>query len=594
MKRAANLKSVEWHEPAFKADRSPTLDDSERQSLLFEDEDARGSGVHVRETQPLPPSDEADVADDEDADSALDQVGPYRIIERIGSGAMGHVYRAEHTLLGRVVAIKMLRPELTRDEACVRRFLAEARAVNLIAHDHIIDVTDFACTPSGQPWFVMEMLEGSDLALAAAHEPLSLTRALEITRQLCDALAAAHTAGIVHRDVKPENIFLQQREGRDYVTLLDFGIARLPDPSSPDPLQEGLMGTPHYMAPEQISASAIDHRADLYAVGSVLFELVAGAGITPFRSATLQKQLMDVLMQPAPQLSSRASVPAVIRDRLDRLVARCLEKQPSDRPSSAREIADELIAIAAELEPPVAASETPTLMLRGGDAARISASDVLRLSAADASEGRGSSASQAPVEAVETRRRARRELRVRRAWSSRGATMLSAAAAALAMWIATSETSWAHAVSRVTAWRNDGATEVSHIVQPAAPVDDGFATAHVAEPIGGIGATEPILAAIAPAAMPEIAVPSGVDADEIADRDRDARETSEQRRARRAARAHARAEREAADAVPALIIKPAPEPVYEEPTATPAVPAQPQAPEAPVYDRDLVLNPFEG
>jgi serine/threonine-protein kinase len=582
MKPAAHLKSVEWHEPAYQqVDHAPTLSDAERPSFAAapddEDDDERGSGVHVRKA--------TDENGQEVEGGAPHRVGPYRLIERIGSGAMGHVYRAEHTLLGRVVAIKMLRAELTCEEACVHRFLAEARAVNLIKHAHIIDVTDFACTESGQPWFVMEMLEGSDLSLAASLEPFSLPRTLEVVRQVCEALATVHAAGIVHRDVKPENIFLAQREGKDFVTLLDFGIARLPDPTSPDPMQEGLMGTPHYMAPEQVSASPIDHRADLYAVGSTLFELVAGVGKTPFRAATLQKQLMDVMMTPAPRLSDRAMVPAIVREDLDRLVARCLAKQPEDRPASAREIADELAAIALKLEGRTSAISTPatdapTLRLSGSDAVVVALPEV-----------------------AARRKRARRELRARKVWSSRGATVLSAVAAAAAMWVATSETSWAHALSKVTAWGAAAAAAHApeHVVTPdadplaqsaALPIDEGLSLAHVAQPTGGVGAPAPVLAAsggrtdIDLELGADVAIaPEGLSA-AMDEAEEDLRFNDEARRARRSARAKARAER-AEQAAPLTITQSQEAGAVEaaEPAAEPA--------EEPSFDRDLVLNPFD-
>jgi hypothetical protein len=398
---------------------------------------------------------------------------------------------------------------------------------------------------------------------------LTLPRTLEIVRQVCEALAAVHSAGVVHRDVKPENIFVAQRDGKDFVTLLDFGIARLPDPTAADPLQEGLMGTPHYMAPEQVQASPIDHRADLYAVGSTLFELVAGVGRTPFRADTLQKQLMDVLMEPAPRLSDRAMVPAIVRQELDRLVERCLAKQPSDRPSSAREIADELVAIAAKLEGRVstaqadqpAQSDVPTLMLRGGDAPVVSLPEV-----------------------VETRKRARRALRARRTWSSRGATVLSAAAAAAAMWVATSETSWAHAMSRVSAWRSGSAVAAEHVASPADP-EDTLSTATVTEPSVGVGESAALIAAVPKTSHVDVALAES-ELDALAETDEASQPSAaletddEPRRARRAARAKARAEREAAFEQPALVITPssrAPEAAVDE---------------APSFDRDLVLNPF--
>jgi hypothetical protein len=323
------------------------------------------------------------------------------------------------------------------------------------------------------------------------------------------------------------------------------------------------------MAPEQIQANPIDHRADIYAVGSTLFELIAGIGRTPFRADTFQKQLMDVLMEPAPRLSDRAKLPESVREELDRLVARCLEKQPSDRPASAREIADQLGEIAAKLEGRTSAaaqSEVPTLMLRGDDAAVVSLPEV-----------------------VETRKRARRELRARRAWSSRSATVLSAAAAAAAMWVATTETSWAHALSRVTAWRSAAAmasaSTPEHVVTPIV-YDDTLSTAHVAEPVGGVGAPAPLLTAAVPKASHiDIALgdePNAVEQEGAAEPATELEAIDDARRARKAARAKARAERQAHFDQAELVITPAAS--HRESDDAPA--------EEPSYDRDLVLNPF--
>jgi serine/threonine-protein kinase len=512
--------------------RSPLSDDGEQGSGVRKIDEAK----RVAERHSEPASDEQ-------------RVGPYRLIERIGEGAMGHVYRAEHTLIGRIVAIKMLRAELTCDDACVRRFLAEARAVNLIKHPHIIDVTDYASTPEGQPWFVMEMLGGSDLSLAASDKPLSLQRTLEIVRQLCEALAAVHAAGIVHRDVKPENIFLQQRDGQDFITLLDFGIARLPDPVNADPLQEGLMGTSYYMAPEQAEASPIDHRADLYAVGSTLFELVAGMGRTPFRSKHLENQLLQVMMTPAPRLSDRATVPAIVRKDLDVLVHRLLAKEPSERPSSASEVAGELASITKKL------TSTATPMLRKSDAM--------------VSRPRTS----------ESRKRARRAARERSAATAHWAIVLSVIAAVAAVWIATREANWAQAVARPFA-ADDGSAKPSsgseHIVEPmrVAPVTP--ATPAAAQPVDSV-------------------LPVGKSVGAPGD---DSRKGKAQR-ARRATRAKARPEPEAP---PKLEASPTPKAnVRERPVLTIESAAEPEPqpkPELPVaddepsIDRDVVLNPF--
>jgi serine/threonine protein kinase len=510
--------------------------------LPLRDEGEQGSGVRkIAEAKGA----------DRHSEPARDeqQVGPYRLIERIGEGAMGHVYRAEHTLIGRTVGIKMLRAELTGDEACVRRFLAEARAVNLIKHPHVIDVTDYASTPEGQPWFVMELLEGSDLSLAASHEPLSLRRTVEIVRQLCEALAAVHAAGIVHRDVKPANIFLRQRDGEDFVTLLDFGIARLPDPVNADPLQEGLMGTSYYMAPEQASASPIDHRADLYAVGSTLFELVAGIGRTPFRAEHLQQQLLHVMTTPAPCLSDRAHVPVTVRKALDLLVRRLLAKEPSQRPSSASEVADELARIAKKLTSN--ASSTP---MRSKSDALVSRART-----------------------IESRKRARRAAHARSSGTAAWAIVLSAIAATAAVWFATREANWAQAVTRALAG-DDGAAKPSngseHVVEPMR-----------AAPVGSVPEAEAV----------ESTLPVGKSVGAIGDDSRNGKA----QRARRAARAKPRAESEASRKLEA---SPTPEAiVIEQPALTiePAAEPEPQPePKPPVadddssIDRDVVLNPF--
>jgi serine/threonine protein kinase len=292
---------------------------------------------------------------------ASGHIGGYRLVERIGEGAMGHVYRAQHVLLERFVAIKMLLPELATDAAATARFFAEARLLNRIEHPHVIDVTDFARDANGTPWFVMELLEGSDLADLLEHGPIGLRRSLEIVRQLCEALAAVHAAGIVHRDVKPQNTFVSTRDGKDFAKLIDFGVARLPDPAHADPIvaKEGIVGTLPYMAPEQVLAGRIDFRSDLYALGGVLFELVAGR--TPFQRDDMHVLMDDVLNAAPPVPSELVYVPAAIRRDLDGLIASCLAKEPAKRPQSARAIADALADLTRRLDSPVRPQPQPVL-----------------------------------------------------------------------------------------------------------------------------------------------------------------------------------------------------------------------------------------
>jgi hypothetical protein len=346
--------------------------------------------------------------------------------------------------------------------------------------------------------------------------------------------------------VKPENIFLQQRDGADFITLLDFGIARLPDPVNADPLQEGLMGTSYYMAPEQAAASPIDHRADLYAVGSTLFELVAGMGRTPFRAKQLEKQLLQVMMTPAPRLSDRAFVPTIVRKDLDLLVARLLAKAPSDRPSSASDVADELARIAEKLTSK--ASSTP--MLRKSDAM------VPR------------------PRTIDSRKRARRAARERSAATAWWAIVLSVIAAAAAVWIATREASWAQAVARPFA-ADDGSAKPSN------------GNEHIVEPMRAAPVTPATPAAAQPA---DSALPVGKSVGAIGD---DSRKGKAQR-ARRATRVKPPAEPEASPTPkanvserPMFTIEAAPEPQPQP------EPEPPVADDEPAIDRDVVLNPFD-
>ena len=202
----------------------------------------------------------------------------YRVIERIGEGGMGKVYLGEHAEIGKEVAMNILHPAYSNEQDLVERFRREARAASRIGHPNIIDVTDYGSTEEGCAYFVMEYLDGIDLADVLSHERrLEGTRACQIAVQICRALAAAHAAGVVHRDLKPENIFLVSRDGKaDFVKVLDFGIARSAGRSHLT--NPGVaMGTPEYMAPEQARGGPVDKRSDIYSVGALLYEMVTGA-----------------------------------------------------------------------------------------------------------------------------------------------------------------------------------------------------------------------------------------------------------------------------------------------------------------------------
>ena len=262
----------------------------------------------------------------------------YRILARIGEGGMGTVYLAEHVALGKRMAVKVLRPEYSHDEELARRFEGEAVAASRIGQENIIDVTDFGRTADGDLYFVMEALEGENLASLVRREgALPLRRALNILAQICRALAAAHARGIVHRDLKPENVFLARREdGSDLVKVLDFGISLSGgSPGGSRITRAGsIIGTPEYMAPEQAAATDVDHRCDIYAFGVLAYEILTGAlpfqGDTPI--ATLIKHQGEA---PEPPRRRRPELPAEV----EALVLRTLVKKPEGRPQSMAEVA---------------------------------------------------------------------------------------------------------------------------------------------------------------------------------------------------------------------------------------------------------------
>lgn len=279
------------------------------------------------------------------------RLGSYRLEEIIGEGAMGHVYRAEHVLLKRKVAVKVLRSELTADQEALDRFFTEARSVAALGHPNIVEVTDFVREENGPTYYVMELLEGQDLATICSQRRIPPEEALDIVLQICDALESVHAAGIVHRDVKPENIVIDARGDHEVAKLLDFGVAKLTNLSE-EGVQEtasGLMvGTPAYMAPEQACGEHVDHRTDIYAVGVMLFELLTGQ--LPFDKEALPALVQEIVHTPAPRPSDIAELPESCRVEIDILLGICLAKNPAQRPQSAGELADGLRSIAVSLQ----------------------------------------------------------------------------------------------------------------------------------------------------------------------------------------------------------------------------------------------------
>ena len=207
-------------------------------------------------------------------------IGNYTITAKLGEGGMGVVYLAEHPVIGRKVAMKAIHPELSRNPEVVSRFVTEAKAVNQIGNEHIVDIHDFGTTPDGDFYFIMEFLQGEALSDRIKREaPIDPARALDIAAQVADALAASHAHGIIHRDLKPENIFLIHKGNtNDFVKVLDFGLAKLTlgeDKVSHKTRTGSVMGTPYYMSPEQCEGRPnIDQRADVYSLGVILFEMM--------------------------------------------------------------------------------------------------------------------------------------------------------------------------------------------------------------------------------------------------------------------------------------------------------------------------------
>ena len=262
----------------------------------------------------------------------------YRVVRRIGGGGMGSVYEAQHTVIGRKLALKLLHPQLAADEGVLKRFLNEARAAGMLGHPNIVESIDMGRTADGWPFLVLELLEGSDLEKEIARVgPLPIGRAVRIALQVAAALSAAHAKGIVHRDLKPENVFLTPRGGTDHVKVLDFGISKFADAAAPSggTRTGAVMGTPGYMAPEQITdASRADARADVYALGVILYQSLAGA--LPYQADTLPSLFIRILSEdPAPLAPRRPDLPPALVAAVEKAMA----KSPESRFQSMDELA---------------------------------------------------------------------------------------------------------------------------------------------------------------------------------------------------------------------------------------------------------------
>jgi serine/threonine protein kinase len=304
---------------------------------------ARSNVEDLDKTRPLGPKQAGALAQAIDPDALRPGTfaGSYVLKKELASGGGGTVYEAQHRLLGRRAAVKVLRRELAGSPQMVARFLREALAVNMIKHPNIVDIYEFGELPDGRPFYVMELLEGTDLR-SVLHDQgrIAPAEVLEYLEPVCSALEAAHARGIVHRDLKASNIFIASASSGEngsqpkrVVKLLDFGIAKL---LHPDAAEAGLtmvgtrLGTSYTMAPEQIRGDALDERADIYALGVVLYHLLTGQ--YPFRAETMADIERQHLEAPPP----RPSHAAPLSPALDAVVLRSMEKAAERRFPSAR------------------------------------------------------------------------------------------------------------------------------------------------------------------------------------------------------------------------------------------------------------------
>jgi len=297
-------------------------------------------------------------------------VGNYHVKRVLGRGGMGTVYEGEHVYIGKRVALKILHARYAKYEDAVKRFLREARAASTISHPNIVDVTDFGPMPDGGVFFVMEYLEGTSLEdLIEKKGALELHRALNVANQMALALAAAHEKGIIHRDLKPDNIMLIRMPGRrdlvraltgnfesanpkdfvveredeyDFVKIFDFGIAKVltPDQFSPKKTAQGaVFGTPEYMSPEAAKGLEVDLRSDVYSLGVILFDMIAGR--PPFEAEAASDVLSMQISSPPP--SPRQVAPHLeITEATEKLIFRALAKNPDDRHQSMDDFRAEL------------------------------------------------------------------------------------------------------------------------------------------------------------------------------------------------------------------------------------------------------------
>lgn len=278
-----------------------------------------------------------------------DVIGRYKVESLIGEGGMGHVFAARHLSIDRKVAIKVLRPELSRVDSQVQRFMAEAQAVNMVKHPNIIDIEDLV-REGDRVFFVMELLAGKSLKVLAKDSPLELKRIVRLMRQAAQALSAAHGVGVIHRDIKPDNFMVElDAEGNEQLKVLDFGVARIRGVESAFKTQTGqVVGTPLWMAPEQVMGHEVDPRSDVYSLCMVMYVLITRR--FPFAGADLSQVVMQRLSRDASPVGEHSFLGEPLPWQIQRLLEMGLSRELPRRPVSMEWVATALEGIESRMD----------------------------------------------------------------------------------------------------------------------------------------------------------------------------------------------------------------------------------------------------